>query len=180
MGRRNPSGLKHPGVSMAPAAQPGCKSLCSWRADARSCLTHEGRGGIGEAIPRPPSPCSLPAVVIGTDRKSKGGDAARTPHRYSIHLSLPCIETWVPEGLPTPDPSIQPLRKASQAIIPGPCWTARPQGATSPDASRKRQTHPEVLFRLMWDPEHSYLCPTGGVRAGLRPVPPSPPPPAAL
>lgn len=51
--------------------------------------------GLGKPYPAPP-PCSLPAVVIGTARTSKGGDAARTPHDTPSSARSPALRPGSP------------------------------------------------------------------------------------
>ena len=54
---------------------------------------------------RTPHPGSQPYIVIRTARNSKGGGAAGTPRRNSIHLSLLCAKTWIPEVPSNPSQS---------------------------------------------------------------------------
>lgn len=88
---------------------------------------------------RSPHPGSLPATAIRTARNSKGGGAAGTPHQNSIHLSLLCAETWVPEVPSTPSQSTELLRKASQEVISLQAGPHCPVCSPSPDPSRESQ-----------------------------------------
>lgn len=141
----------------------------------------------------PPPPCrrtphrgSQPSIVIRTARNSKGGGAAGTPRRNSIHLSLLCAKTWIPEVPLNPSQSTVPLRKASQVAISLHAGPHCPVCSPSADPSRESQAPlgaaPAFFAQDDSGPRTFLSMPHWWGRAGFRPVPPTPPspPPAAL
>ena len=135
---------------------------------------------------RTPHRGSQPSIVIRTARNSKGGGAAGTPRRNSIHLSLLCAKTWIPEVPSNPSQSTVPLRKASQVAISLHAGPHCPVCSPSPDPSRESQAPlgaaPAFFAQDDSGPRTFLSMPHWWGRAGFRPVPPTPPspPPAAL
>lgn len=134
---------------------------------------------------RTPHPGSLPSIVIRTARNSKGGGAAGTPRQNSIHLSLLCAETWIPEVPSNPSQSTVPLRKASQAAISLHAGPHCPVCSPSPDPSRESQVPlgaaPAFFAQDDSGPRTFLSIPHWWGGARFRPVPPTPPsPPPAL